>query len=221
MKYYLADILTLSRFVLATAIIGLAVLSSNANDIGVGLILFILAELTDAFDGTCATRWPFPKGKAPWYRKYAARYDMYADALTGFAAILFFTLRVNFIAGAIIAISYIILSIIIDGTIYGRLFGHPDDASPNSLINRNFSLAKKIIMIRRTIYLLLIATVAIWMLFATTWPFVAKISIIIASMVICAFLWFFLAERRHHISRNAVDLEKKLEAKTKRKQQLK
>ena len=215
MKHYLADLLTLARFILAFFLIALALFGSSQDDISLGFILFMLAELTDAFDGTCATRWPFPKGKAPWYRKYAARYDMYADALAGLAAILFFTLRINFIVGAVISISYIVISIIIDTIVYGRLFGHPDDAAPKSLIHRNFKLAKKIVMTRRATYLAIMAVIAIWMLLASNWPLAAKIAIIAVALLICVFLWFFLGQRRHHISRNAVDLEKKLSSSSK------
>lgn len=93
MKEYFADLLTLIRFIISIVLIVLAVFNSQA-DIGTGFLLFAIAELTDAFDGTCAARWPFPKNKTPKYRKYAAQYDMYADALTAIAAILFFILRV-------------------------------------------------------------------------------------------------------------------------------
>lgn len=140
MKKYLADILTFSRFILAIILIILAIFG---GDIGAGFLIFVLAELTDAFDGTCAAKWPFPKNKVPKYRKYAAKYDMYADALTAMAVILFFTLRVNLTAGLIIFISFGLIALVIEAIVYGRLFGHPDDCTPNSLAKRNFKLAKK------------------------------------------------------------------------------
>ena len=206
---YLADILTFSRFILATILIILAIFVRDA-DIGAGLLLFVAAELTDAFDGTCATRWPFPKGKAPWYRKYAAKYDMFADALTALAVILFFILHVNLVAGLVIVFSYGIFALIIEAIVYGRLFGHPDDASPSSLARRNFPLAKKIILARRAIYLTLIATITLWLLYATAWSLALKITLTAVAFGISVFLWFFLAQRRHHISRDATDIESKL-----------
>ena len=209
MKKYLADILTLIRFILATILILLAVFDRQA-DIGTGFLLFTIAELTDAFDGTCATRWPFPKNKVPKYRKYAAQYDMYADALTAVAVILFFTLRVNLVAGLIITIGYGAMALIVEAIVYGRLFGHPDNCAPNSLAKRNFKLAKKIILTRRMLYIALIALITFWLLYASIWRLVVKIVITIVVLTVGIFLWIFLSQRRHNISRDAVHIEKKL-----------
>ena len=205
---YLADILTFSRFILATIIIVFAFLPNS--DIGTAFLLFIIAELTDAFDGTLATKFPFPKDKTPKYRKYAAKYDMLADALTALAFALFFILRVNLVAGLIAVLGYGIFALIIDIIIYGRLLGHPDDCADNSLMKKNFPLAKKIILFRRMIYLALIATFATWALYASNWPLAVKITITVIAILVSLFLWFFLSQRRHNISRDAVDIEKKL-----------
>ena len=207
MKKYLADILTLSRFILAIILIILAIFG---GDIGAGFLVFVLAEITDAFDGNCAAKWPFPKNKVPKYRKYAAKYDMYADALTAMAVILFFTLRVNLTAGLIILISFGSIALVIEAIIYGRLFGHPDDCTPNSLTKRNFKLAKKIVLARRMLYVALIVLVAFWLLYASTWPLIVKIIITLITLIVGAFLWVFLSQRRHNISRDAVHIEKKL-----------
>ena len=91
MKKYLADILTLTRVVLALILLAGAFLNMP---IFVGLLVFLFAELTDAFDGTCAAKWPFPKNKTPKYRKYSAKFDIFADGLLAFAMMMFFTLRV-------------------------------------------------------------------------------------------------------------------------------
>ena len=209
MKKYLADILTLIRFILATILIVLSIFDSRA-DIGAGFLLFTIAELTDAFDGTCAAKWPFPKNKTPKYRKYAAKYDMYADALTAVAVILFFTLRINLTAGLIITIGYGLIALIIEAIVYGRLFGHPDDCAPNSLMKHNFKLAKKIILARRMLYIALIALITFWLLYASSWPLAVKITITVVVLIVGIFLWVFLSQRRHNISRDAVHIEKKL-----------
>lgn len=211
---YLADILTFSRLILAIVLLMIGVFDTGV-DIGVGFVIFMIAELTDAFDGTLATRYPFPKSKMPKYRKYAAKYDMVADALLALAAMVFFTLRVNLVAGLIIAVSYVVAALIIDLVVYEKIFGHPDDCAPTSLMQRNFVLAKKIIMIRRAVYLLLMSAVAVWMLCASGWDLMAKIIIAVIAVIITIFLWFFLSERRHHISRDAVEIEKKLARKNK------
>lgn len=206
---YLADILTFSRFILATMLIIIAMFGDCVG-VGTGFLLFVIAELTDAFDGTLASKYPFPKNKTPKYRKYAANYDMLADALTAFAAALFFTLRVNFIAGIIIILGYGIVALITEIVVYRRLFGHPDNCSPHSLARKNFPLAKKIIMARRGLYLILIAVVAAWLLYASDWTMTTKVIITTIAIMIAIFLWFFLAQRRHHISRDAVNIEEKL-----------
>lgn len=215
MKKYLADLLTLTRFILATILLIMAVFDTKAN-LGAGFLIFVTAELTDAFDGTLATKYPFPKNKVPKYRKYAAKYDMFADALTAFAAALFFTLHVNFAAGLAIIVFYGLLALVVEAIVYGRLFGHPDNCAPHSLAKRNFPLAKKIIMARRTLYLVFIAVIATWTLYASAWPLVAKISITAVAIAISVFLWFFLAQRRHNISRDAVHIEKHLTQKSRK-----
>lgn len=207
MKKYLADLLTLTRFILAIVLI---VLAFTGDSIATGFLIFVLGELTDAFDGTCATKWPFPENKAPKYRKYAAKYDMLTDALLAFAMILFFIFRVNFVAGIIIFATYTIIGLVVEFIVYGKMFGHPDDCTKNSLTVRNFKKAKTIILMRRKFYLAMIALVATWTLYASEWPMLTKIIITVVALAISAFLWFFLAERRHHISRDAVNIEQKL-----------
>lgn len=204
---YLADLLTLTRFILA---IVLLFLSFTRVEIATGFLIFILGELTDAFDGTCATKWSFPKDKTPWYRKYAAKYDMLSDALLAFAMIVFFVFRVDFVAGLVIFLVYSVVALAVEYTVYGKLFGHPDDCTKNSLMKKDFKRAKKIVMARRNFYLALIALVATWTLYASEWPLAAKITITVIALAISTFLWFFLAQRRHHISRDAVDVENKL-----------
>ena len=207
MKKYLADVLTFTRFILA---IVLLVMSFTGGNLGAGFLVFILGELTDAFDGTCATRWPFPKNKAPKYRKYAAKYDMLTDTLLAVSMALFFIFRVNWIAGLIIGVGYGTLALVIDLVVYGKIMGHPDDFKPHSLSAHNFPLAKKIILSRRMLYIALIALVAAWTFYASDWENVVKITITIIAVAVSVFLWFFLAQRRHNISRDAVDVEKKL-----------
>lgn len=210
MKKYLADILTFIRFILA---IVLTVLTFTHGSLAAGFLVFVFGELTDAFDGTCATKWPFPKNKTPWYRKYAAKYDMFTDILLIAAMLIFFIIRVSLLAGLIIGIGYGLVALIIDFIVYGKIMGHPDDSKPKSLTRRNFPLAKKIILTRRKVYLALIALVAAWTLYTSEWSPLIKIIITIVTLAVSVFLWFFLAQRRHNISRDAVKLEQKLSQK--------
>ncbi|MBR2836982.1 CDP-alcohol phosphatidyltransferase family protein [Candidatus Saccharibacteria bacterium] len=204
---YLADILTLIRFILAIVLFVMAIFGGSP---AAAFTIFIIGELTDAFDGTCATRWPFPKNKTPRYRKYAAKYDMIVDMLIAATFALFFINRVNLVAGLIIGVGYSALAIILDFIVYGKVFGHPDDATPHSLTHRNFPLAKRLVLARRNLYLALMFTVSAWVLYASEWPMPVKITITVIACAVSLFLWFFLSQRRHNISRDAVDIERKL-----------
>lgn len=208
---YLADLLTLSRLIMAISLLVLTIIGGSPE---AAFIIFIVAELTDAFDGTCARKWPFPKNKTPKYRKYAARFDMVADvALAGFQ-VIFAMVRVNFAAGLGILIYELISSIGGDLLVYGKIFGHPDDCTKRSLARRNFPLAKKIILTRRYIYVTMIGIVNLIILFATSWPTPVKYGLVALGCAIFVFAWFFLRQRRHNISRDAVDIEQKLTQKS-------
>lgn len=210
---YLADLLTLIRLILALVLIGLAVTQSSADN---AFIVFLVAELTDTFDGTCARLWPFPKGKAPWYRKYAAYYDMASDVLLAGAQVLFVLLAINLWVGLAIAAFYIVICGGIELLVYGKFLGHPNNCTKNSLARRNFPLAKKIIMARRYAYALCLGITNAIILFATSWSLPVKIVLFIFGCSIYVFIWFFLRQRRENISRDAVKLEKQLGRKAKK-----
>ena len=210
---YLADILTLSRLIIACIMLVLDIVGAPAEVI---FILFIIAELTDAFDGTCARKWPFPKNKTPKYRKYAAKFDMFADVILCGAQILYVINQINQPLGLAIAIYYVVSSIGGDLLVYGKILGHPDDCTNNSLAKKNFPLAKKIILARRYLYATCLGIVNVVILFATSWPLPVKIGLFVFGCLIYLFVWFFLRQRRHNISRDAVDIEKKLSKKVKK-----
>jgi len=204
---YLADILTSIRVILG---IILLISTFTGGTPEMAFIFFLTAELTDAFDGTCARKWPFPKDKTPKYRKYAAQFDMVSDVLLAGAQILFLTVRVNLVVGLIIIAYYLLFCLTIDFVVYGKLFGHPDNCTKNSLTMRNFPLAKKIILARRYGYTICIGVTNALILFATNWPEPVKYALFTFGCSIYLFTFFFLRQRRQNISRDAVDIEKKL-----------
>lgn len=204
---YLADILTFSRIILASV---LFLMSFYQAPLHAAFIVYMVGEITDALDGTCATKWSFPKSKTPWYRKYAAKYDMFADGFIALAMVLFFSLRVNLTAGLLMLIPYLIIGLIIEFVVYGKFLGHPDDCTKNCLMRRNFKLAKKIILTRRNVYLAILFTMAVWTLYASEWSMLTKNILMGIGLAGSLFFWIFLSQRRHNISRDAVDIEKKL-----------
>ncbi|MBO7657597.1 CDP-alcohol phosphatidyltransferase family protein [Candidatus Saccharibacteria bacterium] len=204
---YLADILTFSRIILATVLLSMSFWNAPLH---AAFIVYMVGEITDALDGTCATKWPFPKNKTPKYRKYASKYDMFADGFIALAMVLFFSLRVSLVAGLSFLIPYLIIGLIVEFTVYGKFMGHPDDCTKNCLMRRNFKLAKKIVLIRRNVYLAILFTMAVWTLYASEWSLLTKNIIMGIGLAGSLFFWIFLRQRRHNISRDAVDIEKKL-----------
>lgn len=209
---YLADILTFSRFVLSIALIVWSCLHGSADG---AFIIFLTAQFTDIFDGTCARKWPFPKDKTPKYRKYAAQFDMVSDVLLAGAQVLFCLLNVNWIAALVVIIFYVVVCPVVELIVYGKFFGHPDNCTAHSLAKVNFPLAKVIIMIRRYTYTICLGVINAFLLFATSWALPVKIGLFIFGCSIFIFCYFFLAARREHISRDAVEIEKDLAKKAK------
>lgn len=207
---YLADILTFSRIGLALA---LFIMCFTNAPLHVAFVVYMVGEITDALDGTCANHFPFPKNKIPKYRKYAVKYDMFADGFLALSMILFFSLRVNLIAGLLMFIPYVTIGLILEFIVYGKFMGHPDDCTKNCLMHKNFKLAKKIILTRRNVYLAILFTMAVWTLYASEWSLITKNIIMGIGLAGSLFFWIFLSQRRHNISRDAVDIEKKLSKK--------
>lgn len=210
---YLADILTSTRFILSIILLVLAFVGSPAEN---AFIIFLAAEFTDTFDGTCARKWPFPKNKTPKYRKHAAQFDMVSDVLLAAAQVLFLTLQVNLVAGIAIIVYYVIICPAIELVVYGKFLGHPDNCTPNSLTKKNFPLAKKIVLARRYLYTICLGIANAFILFATNWPDPVKYGLFVFGCSIFVFVWFFLRQRRKNISRDAVDIEKALSNKAKK-----
>ncbi len=205
MKKYSADILTFLRITLAIFII---IWGLVGGCVEVFLIAFVVAELTDSFDGYCSRKWPFKN--PPAYRKYAVAVDIFADMFLWLAAFLFFTLRINLAAGLITMLGTAAITGLIEIIVYRRFFGHPDNFANGSLCDTDFKLAHKIVMARRWFYLATLAMIIIWSLLVTGWPDVVKIALFIVALAVSVFLWFFLKTRRKNISRDAIELEEKL-----------
>lgn len=211
---YLADLLTLTRLILSIILI---IISFTGGAPEAAFIIFLTAELTDTFDGTCARKWPFPKDKTPKYRKYAAQFDMISDVLLAGGQVFFCTFQVNWVVGLAVILYYAFGCFVFEFILYGKLFGHPDNCTKNSLTARNFPLAKKIVLTRRYLYAVCLGVLNAFILFATRWPDPVKYSLFAFGCSIFVFVWFFLRQRRKNVSRDAVDIEQKLAREAKRR----
>ena len=136
--------------------------------------------------------------------------DIFADMLLWFSAMLFFILRINLAVGLSVAVAVAVIAGLIEIIVYRRFFGHPDNFAKGSLCDRNFPLAKKVIMARRWLYLATIALIVCWALWVTSWPVIVKCVLYGVCVAVAVFLWFFLKTRRENISRDAIELEEKL-----------
>ena len=196
---YLADTLTLIRVFLAIFLLIIVILGMKAEW---ALIVFAIGELTDAFDGTCSKKWPFPKGKEPKYRKYAEKYDIFADVFLISMVALYVVVRVNPWLWLVLIVVAIICTVI-ELIAYHRFMGHPDDCSPKSLYAKNPEFTEKLLLARRKLlYLPSIALAIVLTLFATSWPIEAKWIILGVTAAEGIFLWFFLRARRKKVARD-------------------
>ena len=82
--------------------------------------------------------------------------------------------------------------------------------SDTLIAQKNFSVAKKIILTRRYLYTICLGVTNALILFATSWPEPVKWGLFTFGCLIFVFMWFFLKQRRQNISRDAVNIEEKL-----------
>ena len=196
---YFADILTLTRFLLAVFLMVLIIVDGKPEW---ALIVFSLGELTDAFDGACSKKWPFEKGKEPKYRKHAEKYDIFTDLLLLSMMALYVVIRVNVWMWFMIGI-VVVFCTVIELIAYHRIMGHPNDCSPKSLYAKNPEFTEKLLLFRRKIaYIPSIITGIILALLATSWSWPVRGIILGVAAVIGIFLWFFLRTRRKKVARD-------------------
>lgn len=162
-----------------------------------------MGELTDAFDGFCAKKWPFRTNKIPKYRKYAEKYDMTVDVLLLMAMLIFVILRVDWWIGVGIAGGEGMICLVIELVAYRKLFGHPNDFRRGALYERNAKRAEKILLMRRRlVYIPSIVALISLVLMATDWSTWGKVGFAVVGVIVGGFLWFFLKVRREKVARD-------------------
>lgn len=182
--YILADVLTAIRGVLAFAIwliAGLVVLFDSAasvwNSPDIVIWLFVIGELCDAFDGICARRWHYPDdGKKRWWRENASVLDQVTDIFLITATATYLGVRLGrfdlLMLGGIVALFCIIVE--------GLKFHY---------------YSKRLILLRRYIYLACIVLALFTLLFATSWNGLAKGVAIAAIFIVGIFLMIIKRNR--------------------------
>lgn len=182
--YILADVLTAIRGILAFAIwliAGLVILFDSAasvwNSPDIVIWLFVIGELCDAFDGICARRWHYPDdGKKRWWRENASILDQVTDIFLITATAMYLGVRLGrfdlLMLGGIVALFCIIVE--------GLKFHY---------------YSKRLILLRRYIYLACIALALFTLLFATSWNGLAKGVAIAAIFIVGIFLMIIKRNR--------------------------
>ena len=159
MKRYLcivADVLTLSR------ICPFACLLVIFTVMGVppiwALVVTAAGELTDAFDGPAAGKWPYSEHleKRLWWRRYKVGFDMAADMILGAAALLYIAFHTYPFGMTMLKGAFVI--------------GVPLQAIVVFWLVPNYpKLARKVIMVRRKfVYVPMIAVSIVMLLLAAT-----------------------------------------------------
>lgn len=182
--YILADVLTAIRGILAFAIwliAGLVILFDSAasvwNSPDIVIWLFVIGELCDAFDGICARRWHYPDdGKKRWWRENASVLDQVTDIFLITATATYLGVRLGrfdlLMLGGIVALFCIIVE--------GLKFHY---------------YSKRLILLRRYIYLACIALALFTLLLATSWSGLAKGVAIAAIFIVGIFLMIIKRNR--------------------------
>lgn len=182
--YTLADVLTAIRGILAFAIwliAGLVILFDSAasvwNSPDIVIWLFVIGELCDAFDGICARRWHYPDdGKKRWWRENASVLDQVTDIFLITATATYLGVRLGrfdlLMLGGIVALFCIVVE--------GLKFHY---------------YSKRLILLRRYIYLACIALALFTLLFATSWNGLAKGVAIAAIFIVGIFLMIIKRNR--------------------------
>ena len=154
--YWVADVLTSSRiFPFAFMMVIFTIVGAPP---WMALVVFSAGELTDAFDGPAANRWPYPEylEKRLWWRKRKVEFDMAADMILGVSALAYIAFR-TYPIGMMLAKLVVIVGVVVQVLVVFWL---------NPQLPR---LARTVILIRRrSLYVPLVAMVIVILLLAAT-----------------------------------------------------
>lgn len=160
---YIADVLTWTRVVIATVIFGMIWLCPESA--GAVFTLFVIGELTDAFDGIFARTWRYTEKeeKTLWWRRHAATIDKVADILLATATMLFVALRVWPLFGWVVGLGLMAIAIPIELWRMARIqtVGSDEKKDP---------FRTKVVLARRYLYVAVLVLFGVILLLSTEWP---------------------------------------------------
>lgn len=155
--YVVADVLTLSRiFPCAVLMVIFTILGVHPSW---ALAVFVIGELTDAFDGPAAVKWKYPEAleKRLWWRVHKIAFDMTADMVLGATTLAYVAFR-TYQFGMTLAIIVIVVGVPLHVfLVYWLKPRYPKVARTVMLARRRFAYVPMIAVV--IIVLLLAATV--------------------------------------------------------------
>lgn len=187
-KYHIADVLVLVRFVLAALLLALGLLApfewGSGRIIGIGLALYVIAELTDAFDGPAARRWHYPRdGKHRWWRENGMNslLDKAADLTTAIAMSLLLFWRETIVwSVAVVVVGAMFATYCLTMEIEVRSSFDLAHERGDVFWERRFSNA---LLKRRVAYLLYLLWLAMLALWTCDWPLVVKVVVTLVGIL--------------------------------------
>ena len=206
--------LTFLRLVGAIAIFFMALL--KAPVLGT-LVIFGVSEITDALDGPFARKFPYPfDGKFRWWRdkfkphdgRQAVTNDQAIDLMLGIAVLVYVIVNIDQKIGLAMISVAILGGVITQMFCYGGIIRYTDTASPTSLWAKHRKIAKVILLLRRVIYLAIIITTILMMLFALELDFEWNVIFVMIGSVIGLTLLIVDFERLSEVKADAPGFKK-------------
>ena len=192
-KYLIADLLTLSRALLAVVIFVLTC-ASNEPITGWVLLIFCVGSMTDALDGEFARKFPYPRDrKYRWWRDYHPEVDLYqyeindiiADLMIGLATLIYIAAWVNPLIGGFYLGASIGVGVYVYFATNAEIFSMSQTPGTVELTNE---IREFLILLRRKWYAGGIAIVVFTLIVAAKLPALVTILLVVIGFCVGIYL---------------------------------
>ena len=196
-KYHIADVLSLLEVLAVVAIVVCTVMGAKPEPV---LLLFGFGELCDAFDGTCARRWPYPNDgkRRPWRNPtFIKHYEWTKDICLGLATLIYIIIRVDLLTGIVCTSLALVFGLSMQ--VYaGSLWMWANAAVQSERKRAKARQELESYYVKRRIYLYIpsIVTLVLTLLYATSWLLVVKTLLLFGLTMFGIFLWDVKSDRR-------------------------